>query len=303
MKIFKYIILSLCLTSAVQAEPLNVVTTLETFADIARQIGGDRVTVTAIAKPNFNPHFIEPRPTDVMRVRKADLFIHGGADLEAWRDPLLEAAGRPNLRERSLHSINLAEGVTLLNVPAPGTTRAAGDIHAFGNPHYWLDPRIGVIISKNISNGLCALDPAGCSEYSERETLFQTKLNNLIKSWQSRFSSKIGNAFIAYHDEWPYLANFLGIQIVGLIEPKPGIPPGPKHLQELAGLVKQQGVLATIQATFYPTDAAESLNESSGLKLVQLCQGVGELKECSSYDEMLSFNFNQISKVIAEKKL
>lgn len=289
--------------SAVAADPVRVVATLETFADIARKVGGDRVSVVAIAKPNFNPHFIEPRPTDVMRTKKADLFIHGGADLEAWRDPLLEAVGKPELKPGGAQSVNLSEGITLLDVPSLSTTRAAGDIHAYGNPHYWLDPYNGILMSETIAKALCRYDIAHCDEYHRNQRAFVEGVKNSIKAWEELSKKVKGKNFIAYHDELPYFARFLGMKIVGLIEPKPGIPPGPKHMQMLMEIIKELDVVAIVQATFYPSDAAESLQRSTGVSLFRLCQGVGEIPECKSYLDIFDYNISQILRASSENPL
>ncbi|MCB0336157.1 MAG: zinc ABC transporter substrate-binding protein, partial [Bdellovibrionales bacterium] len=141
-------ILFLCFVSNFAfAEPikkLTIVTTISTFADIAASVGGEYVETSSIASPRFNTHFIEPKPTDVLRLKRADLFIHGGLDLEMWRDPLVNASGRPDFRVGGERQLDVSSSVTLLDLPSGPLSRASGDIHLYGNPHYWQDPKNGL---------------------------------------------------------------------------------------------------------------------------------------------------------------
>ncbi|MBN4046891.1 metal ABC transporter substrate-binding protein, partial [bacterium AH-315-P07] len=133
-------LLSIVLCATASAAPLKVVATLSTFGDLVKQIGGEHVSVSVIAPPTFNPHFIEPKPSDVLRVKKADLYVYSGLDLEVWSDPLLIAAANPKVRAGGAGHLKLSNGVRLLEVPRANVTRAEGDIHAYGNPHFWLAP-------------------------------------------------------------------------------------------------------------------------------------------------------------------
>lgn len=143
MKILNLIAFFIVFSSEVYAEKLKVLTTLSSFAAIAKEVGQDNVAVDWIAAPKFNPHFIEPKPSDVLRLKRCDLFVHGGLDLEAWRGPLVDAAARVDIRDAGPRQLDLSSVVNILNVPEGVISRAQGDIHLFGNPHYWLDPRNG----------------------------------------------------------------------------------------------------------------------------------------------------------------
>lgn len=301
-KQFSYIIASLfclaCLLTAFRAEAdsqLRIVATLSTFADITTQIGGEHVQVDYISPPTFNPHFIEPRPTHVAKVRRADLFIHGGMDLEIWREPLLNSVGNKDFRSGGSRELNLSHGISVKGVPPVGTTRAEGDIHMAGNPHYWSDPSNGVIIAKNIKDKLCNLQPENCPSFKSNFNQFNSDINSRITKWKDVLSPLQGAEFIGYHDEWIYFADFAGLRVERFIEPKPGIVPSPRSLSELSQYISKNKVKGILQATFYAKDAAKFLQKETGVKFLLMCQGVGELAECSSYQAMIDHNINLLA--------
>ena len=274
--------------------PIKVCTTLSSYADISKTIGGDRVEVSFIASPRFNPHFIEARPSDVLKIKRADLFIHSGLDLEAWRGPLLDAVAKSEFREGGARQVDLSEGISLLEVPAGQVSRAEGDIHMFGNPHYWPDPRNGLIIAKHIAAKLSEVDPVGVSEYSKNLKLFIDALNAKIQGWSEALKPYAGKVVIGYHNEWPYLMSFAGLSMTQFVEPKPGIPAGPQHLAELEAFIKSNSVKALVQASYFPKEASEYLHGKTGITVLALCQNVGERPECGDYISMLDFNLTQL---------
>lgn len=276
------------------ADSLRVVTTTSTFADLVKQIGGDRVDVVSIAKPRFNPHFIEPKPTDVLKVKRADLFVHSGLDLEAWRVPLVNAAGNVDVRPGGKRELELSKGIRLLNVPTSAPSRADGDIHLFGNPHYWLDPRNAKTMARTVSAKLSEVDPAGRESYEGNLVQFEQTIERKHSEWQSLLSPFKGKELLGYHDEWVYLMEFAGLKMNSFLEPKPGISPTPRHLEELVALIKSTGVKAIVQASFYPTDAAESLRAQTGIKVLELCQNVAEKDQCGGYVAMVDYDLKAI---------
>jgi len=276
--------------------PIKVCTTLSSYADIAKTIGGDRVEASSVASPRFNPHFIEARPSDVLKIKRADLFIHSGLDLEAWRGPLLDAVAKSEFREGGAKQIDLSEGIALLEVPSGQVSRAEGDIHMFGNPHYWPDPRNGIIIAKHIAAKLIEIDPAGAAEYTKNLNSFMDALNAKIQSWSEALKPYAGKEVIGYHNEWPYLMAFAKLSMTQFVEPKPGIPPGPQHLAELETFIKAKSVKVLIQASYFPKEAGDYLHDKTGITVLSLCQNVGELPECGNYIAMIDYDLNQIVK-------
>ena len=276
------LIFTVSLAGAAQAQ-LNVVATLSTFGDLVQQVGGAHVEVYSIAPPQFNPHFVEPRPSDVLKLKKADVFVNGGLDLEAWREPLLNAAGNAKAAKGGEGEIALSEGIRILNVPAPGVTRAQGDVHAMGNPHYWLGPENGLIMTATIARRLSEIDPPNAADYEANRAAFEGRLKAKITEWKAALAPLANSEMIAFHDEWPYLAAFTGIKIEQFLEPKPGIPPGPKHLAELEDYAAKNKVKGIIYTSITPAKPAESLSKKTGVPAIELAQGVGEVKEATDY--------------------
>jgi ABC-type Zn uptake system ZnuABC Zn-binding protein ZnuA len=278
------------------AEPMKVVATLSTFADLVKQVGGDRVDVSQVASPRFNPHQIEPKPSDVLRVKRAALFVHTGLDLELWRGPLVDAAGNPKVRPGSEGNLDLSEGVKLLEIPEGPVSRSEGDIHIYGNPHYWLDPNNIRIMAQSIARKLEELDPDGAPEFRRNLAAFLEKLDRKIPEWKAAVEPSRGQEIIAYHNEWPYLMEFLGIEAQQFLEPKPGIPPTPKQLVFLEKYIGEKEIRVIAQPTFYSQAAAKKLAAATGAAVVILCQNVGELPEAKDYFSFMDYNVQELVK-------
>lgn len=279
-------------------QPLKVAATLSSFADLVKQVGGDRVEVSTIAPPRFNPHFIEPRPSDVLKVKKADLLVHAGLDLEAWRGPLVDAAGNPRLFQGQPGELDLSRGIPLLEVPNKPLSRLMGDIHLFGNPHYWTNPENGRIMARAIADKLSEVDPSHAEEYRKRLADFLTRLDGKITEWKQLSSGLRGREVIAYHNQWPYLAQFTGIKVEQFLEPKPGVSPSPKHLGFLEQYMKERRIKAIIQPTYFPKNSSEVLARRVGGEVVILCENVQELPEASNYIAFVDYNVRQLVRAL-----
>lgn len=280
--------------SAFAESPLKVVTTLSSYADIAKSIGGELVDVKYVASPKFNPHFIEPRPSDVLRVKNSDLFIHSGLDLEAWRGPLLDAAARADIRQSGERQLDLSLGIKILEVPDHVVSRAEGDIHIFGNPHYWLDPENGKIIANEIASKLAMIDAQHRDEYEKNLATFTNTLDKKIEEWKRELLPYQESEVIGYHNEWLYLMSFSGLSMKYFLEPKPGIPPTPQQAEFIKKYIKEHKIREIVQATFNPSDAGEMVAKETNSKLLVLCQNVGELPQASDYISMIDYNISQI---------
>src|SRR5205814_6255771 len=237
------LIVSTSLACAFSAEAkLNVVTTLPDFGSLAREIGGDKINVTVLAKATEDPHFVDARPSFVVSLRNADVLIDGGAELElGWLPPLLQNARNPKIEVGKPGRIQASRGIRLMNVPA-NVTRAAGDVHALGNPHFTIDPIIAKGIAKHIAQSFSALDPANAAFYETNYKKFEATINAKLQEWGAAMLPVKGQSVVAYHDSWPYFAHRFGLNIDVFLEPKPGIPPSPSHLAEVIAQMKAQHI-------------------------------------------------------------
>lgn len=285
--------------AAVRAEPLEIVTTLSSYADIARAVGGDLVEASSVASPRFNPHFIEPRPSDVLKVKRCDLFVHSGLDLESWRAPLLNAAANPEIRAGGRRQLDLSVGVELLEVPDSQPSRAQGDIHLSGNPHYWLDPRNGKLIATAIARKLAELDPGNSEAYARGERELHGRIDAKLPEWQRLIVPFRGARLVGYHNEWVYLMSFLGLEMSEFLEEKPGVPPSAKHIEHLVEYSRANGVRAIVQSSFYPREASDSVAARAGARVAVLAQNVGELEEARSYVEMIDFDVKELVEALS----
>ena len=284
-------ILSLAVLAPAQAK-LNVVTTLPDYAAIAREIGGDKVDVTAMAKPTEDPHFVDARPSFVVKLRSADVLIEGGAELEVgWLPPLLQTARNAKI-ESEPGRVIASQGIRLMDVPAT-LTRAAGDVHASGNPHFMVDPIIAKAVAAHIAQSFSALDSANAPYYQANEKKFEEAINAKLQEWGRALLPFKGQHLVAYHDSWVYFAHRFGFVIDVFLEPKPGVPPSPSHLAEVIGKIKAEQIKAIIVEPYHNRKIAEKVAASTGAHVVDFAQFPGALPGTESYISL-------IDKLVAE---
>jgi zinc/manganese transport system substrate-binding protein len=266
---------------------LNVVATLPDFGSLAREIGGDKVTVTVLAKPTEDPHFVDARPSFVVQLRTADVLIEGGAELEiGWLPPLLQNARNPKIDVGKPGRVISSQGIRLMNVPA-NLTRAAGDVHALGNPHFMTDPIIAKAVAQHIAQSLSSVDGANASFYDANYRKFEATINAKLQEWGAAMLPFKGQNVVAYHDSWPYFAHRFGVNIDLFLEPKPGIPPSPSHLAEVIAQMKAQHIKAIIVEPFQDRKTAEKVASATGAKVVEFAQFPGGLAGTDSYVKLI----------------
>src|SRR6266853_1021555 len=266
---------------------LNVVATLPDFGALAREIGGDKVNVTILAKATEDPHFVDARPSFVVSLRNADVLIDGGAELElGWLPPLLQNARNPKIEAGKPGRIQASQGVRLMNVPA-NVTRAAGDVHALGNPHFTADPIIAKATAQHIAQSFSALDPANAAFYEANYKKFEATINAKLQEWGAALLPFKGQHVVAYHDSWPYFAHRFGLNIDLFLEPKPGIPPSPSHLAEVIAQMKAQKVKAIIVEPYHDRKIAERVASATGATVVDFAQYPEALPGTDTYIKMI----------------
>lgn len=278
--------LCLSLPRPVHAQ-LRVVTTTPTLADITRQVGGEWVSVESIMRGPENVHNVVPKPSFMTKLRKADLFIHGGLDAEGWAPLLVKGARIPELLPGNPGNVDASPGIALKEVPGPGGfSRALGDIHVFGNTHYALDPLNGIIIAHTIAGRLARADPLHRDEFESRAAAYEARLRALTERLVKEMEPYRGTPVATYHRLWTYFLDRFDLRRVAEIEPKPGIAPGPGHLTECVEAMEEAGAKIVLVETFNPFKNAESVADRVGGQAVLLAQEVGALPEVDTYEKL-----------------
>ncbi|MEN3370175.1 MAG: zinc/manganese transport system substrate-binding protein [Verrucomicrobiota bacterium] len=266
---------------------LKVVATLPDLASLARDIGGDNVEVSSMAKPTEDSHFVDARPSFVVQLRSADVLIDGGAELElGWLPPLLQNARNPKIEVGKPGRVQASQGVRLMNVPA-NVTRAAGDVHALGNPHFMTDPIIAKTVALHIAQSFSAVDPPNAAAYDANYKKFEATINAKLQEWGAAMLPFKGQSVVAYHDSWVYFAHRFGLNIDIFLEPKPGIPPSPSHLADVIEKMKAQKIKAIIVEPFHDRKIAEKVASSTGAKVVDFAQYPGALPNTDNYVKLI----------------
>jgi zinc/manganese transport system substrate-binding protein len=250
---------------------LNIVTTTADLASVAKEIGGERVDVMAIALATQDPHFVDARPHLALELAKADLLLSVGLSLEVgWLPTLLTGSRNAKIQPGAPGHLDCSELIKPLEVVAGKVDRSHGDIHPGGNPHYMFDPRQAARVAKGVAERLVRLDPAGRETYKKNAIEFIRKLGKATKRWQARLARLRASKVIAYHRSFPYLADWVGLRIIEHVEPRPGIPPNPRHVAHVVQVAKQSGARALLQESFYPAKTSQLIAQRAGLELVRL---------------------------------
>jgi ABC-type Zn uptake system ZnuABC Zn-binding protein ZnuA len=270
---------------------VRVVTTNPTLADLVRQVGGEQVRVESLMRGPENPHNVIPKPSFVMKLRKADLFVHLGLDAEPWVPNLLRSARQERLLSGSGGNVNTSVGIALLEVPSQAElTRALGDIHVYGNTHYVLDPLNGIVIGHTIEAALTRMDPEHAALFAERTREFERDLRALTEKLTRAMAPLAGSLVVTYHRTWPYFLKRFKLQKLDEVEPKPGIAPGPRHITQLAEEMKDNGVGLVIVETFSDQRTAQRLAELANGRTVLLAQEVNAVSGVDTYQALFEYN-------------
>lgn len=278
---------------------IKVITTTTDLAAIAQEIGRDQVSVESIAKGYQDPHFVDAKPTYMIKLNQADLLITVGLELEVgWLPPLLNGARNPNVLEGRPGNVEAFKGVHLLEVPSSQVDRAMGDVHPFGNPHYWLDPLNGKVIAKNICDGLMMMAPLQAGFFKKNLEDFNFRLDQKIREWDQSMRPYRGTKIVTYHRSWSYFANHFGLNVIGEVEPLPGIPPSPSSLARLADDMVKQSVKVILMEPFYSDNGPEFVARNTGAKVLILPSSVGGKEEIKTYFDLFDVNLKKLIEVL-----
>ena len=278
---------------------LKVVTSTTDLADIASEVGNNRITVRHIGEGYQDPHFIEAKPSFVLQLRDADVWAFVGLDLEAgWMPLLLDGARNSKIRPGGSGHVDVSRAIPLLDVPRGGVDRSQGDVHPRGNPHYWLDPENGRRIARLFRNKFSQLDPKNAAAYAANTRAFEAKLAAAERAWQPQLAAIKGKPVVAWHTSWRYLAHYTGMNIVGFMEPKPGVPPSPSHLAGLIQTIKRTGAKVIIMEPFYSRKTADFVADKTGIKVLMLPPSVGGERGLTDYVQLLKSDIAKLAAAV-----
>jgi ABC-type Zn uptake system ZnuABC Zn-binding protein ZnuA len=280
---------SVCLA----ASKINAVTTTEDLAAIAREVGGDRITVEAIAKGYQDPHFVEPKPSFLLKLQKADLLMLVGLELEiGWLPPLITQSRNSRIQPGAKGYLDMSQFCQVMEVPTGAITRAMGDVHPLGNPHYWLNPENGRRMAKALEGKFAEFRPSDKAYFTDREADFEKRLTEAEKRWDAQMAPFKGRKVITYHRSWPNFCERFGLEVVDYVEPKPGIPPTPSHTLEVMNIMKRENIKLVLVEPYFDLRTPNSIAQGTGGTVVVLMPSVGGEKQITDYFKLFDYDIN-----------
>lgn len=289
------------LSSANAFAAINVVTTTQDLASIVKEIGGDKVVVVGLAKGYQDPHSVDPKPSFILAVSRADLLIAVGRELEiGWLPPLITQSRNAKIQPGANGYLDASGNVKILEIPTGQITRAMGDVHPSGNPHYWLDPNNGRLIAQAIQRKLGDLSPNDRAYFAQRYADFDKRLAAAEKRWDATLAPYKGTKIVTYHRSWPNFMDRFGLDVIGYVEPKPGIPPSPTHTIELIAEMKRQAVKLVVMESYFDAKTPEKIAAQVGGKVVTLAPSVGGEKPATDYIQLFEYNVNTLAEALKQ---
>jgi len=280
-----------------QAKKLNVVTSTTDMAALTQEVGGDKVNVDSIAKGYQDPHFVEAKPSFLLKLRQADLLISVGLQLEiGWLPPLITQSGNPRIQVGAGGYLDASQFAQILEIPQGTVTRAEGDVHPLGNPHYWLDPDNGRRIAKGIAGKLGDLDPGDAAYFQQRFQDFDKRLSAAEQKWDGEMKPYRGRKVVTYHRSFPNFAQHFGLDVIGYVEPRPGIPPTPSHTLELIQLMKRENAKVVLVEPYFDLKTPQSIGRATGAQVIVYLPSVGGEKQVTNYFELFDYDINLLTK-------
>jgi zinc/manganese transport system substrate-binding protein len=287
------LLFSIFLFEAASFSQVKVVATTTVIYDLVKQVGGDKVSADYLCRGDQDPHFLEVLPSYMLKIRKASIMFEIGLGLELWAPQLIDGSRNSNLK-----LVDLSAGIDKKDVPAGKIDASQGDIHPYGNPHYWLDPSNAKIMAKEILDALSEADPDNIDYYNSSYEKFIQKLDEKIKQWENGMSKVKGKPVVFFHASWVYFADHFGIKTAGYVEPKPGIPPTPSHNAEVINLIKKNGIKFIVMENYYSDNAPRQIASAVNVKIIKVPVGVFGMEKINNYIDMMDFIVNKFSENI-----
>jgi len=290
---FAAFVLLLAAPIAGAEDKLTVITTTEDLASIAREVGGDRITVEPIARGYQDPHFVEAKPSFILKLQKADILVAVGRDLEiGWLPPLIQQSRNAKVQVGGSGYVDASLQARILEIPQGQVTRAMGDVHPLGNPHYWLDPENGKLVGREIVDKLSQFRPGDRAFFEERLKDFSARLAEAEKRWASMMAPYKGTKVVTYHRSFPNFAERFGLDVIGYVEPRPGIPPSPQHTLDLINEMKRQNVRLVLVEPYFDLKTPNSIGRATGAEVLVMPPSVGGVKEVTDYFKLFDYDIN-----------
>jgi zinc/manganese transport system substrate-binding protein len=280
---------------------IKVIATTPDLAALVTEIGGDKVSVEALARGYQDPHFVEAKPSFVAKLYSADLLVVVGRDLEsAWLPALITQSRNAKLQPGGTGYFDASQTVRILDMPTGEITRAMGDVHPMGNPHYWLDPANGRRIAKALETRLAQMSAGDAGYFAQRYADLDRRLAEAEKRWKAALAPYNGTKVITYHRSWSNFAEAFGLNVVGYVEPKPGIPPSPAHTLTLINEMKSQGIKIILVEPYFDLKTPNAIARDTGAKVLVLPPSVGGVKEATDYIRLFDTNVNLLVAALKE---
>jgi len=285
----------LFLPPSAAAKNLKVITTLTDLASLTQEVGGDKVDVEALAKGYQDPHFVDPKPSFLLKLRHADLLISVGLELEiGWLPPLITQSGNGNIQPAAAGYLDASQFAEILEIPQGSVTRAEGDVHPLGNPHYWLDPENGLRIAKGIADKLSEMRSGDAAYFAQRYSDFEQRLKQADQRWLAEMKPYEGRKIVTYHRSWPNFAEHFHLNVVGYVEPRPGIPPSPQHTVELIQQMKRDNVKVIVVEPYFDLKTPNAVARETGGQVLVLPPSVGGEKEITDYFKLFDYDISKL---------
>src|SRR5688500_2243266 len=278
------------------AAPLKVVTTTEDLAALVREVGGDRVAVESIARGYQDPHFVEAKPSFILKLHAAELLVVVGRELEmGWLPPLITQSRNAKIQPGGAGYLDASQGVKILDIPTGQITRAMGDVHPQGNPHYWLDPGNGRRIAQSLQRKLAEMRPADASFFAARYADFEGRLAAAEKRWDAQMAPLRGAKLVTYHRSWSNFMDRFGLDVIGYVEPRPGIPPSPSHTLELIKEIKRLGLKVILVEPYFDLKTPNAIARETGAKVLVLPPSVGGTPAITDYIKLFDYDVQRLA--------
>ena len=278
---------------------VKIVSTLDDFSSIAASIGGGLVETESLAKGYQDPHFVDAKPSFILKLSRADMLIVAGLELEiGYLPPLIDQSRNAKIHPGNQGYLDVSNGCDILQRPTAQVTRAMGDVHPFGNPHYWLDPDNGRVIARSIAAKLTELDPGNRAAYEKGLADFEARLTAKDKEWKAKLAPYAGAKIVTFHNSWPNFAKHFNLDVAGQIEPKPGIPPTPSHTLEIINLITTDKIKAILVEPYFDMKTPKYIADKTGAALLTFYPSVGGTEAIKDYFALFDADIDALAKAL-----